>query len=359
MGCGAQSKVAEDACFKTLDTGVLVESHMHHTENSHHSVGLGAAELYVDDNVLYVAGNKGLALFDIAAPAASERIGGVIDTGALSYHGGATTVKNGNILYLAGGNGLRVVDTSEPKKPALLGSVIDTGALANDAGVAGGIAVASTQPLTRCLYLAGGKGLAVLDLSDPKAPSKIGDVIDTGALSYNCGVAMVLLEAKNIMYLVGAHGLVVMDITVRTKPQVAGRIAETGAIRWGGGAAMKVKDNFLYVGGGKGLAVFDISEPKAPKKLNFQDTGCFPGDGAAEMLLEESTLICLGGRGMRFFSLEQGDKPVACGGVISTGVCSGDGGVGLIRAGNMLCVAGGKGLGLFKYDMLLKTCDKA
>eukprot|EP00929_Paragymnodinium_shiwhaense_P022197 TRINITY_DN14240_c0_g1_i9.p2 TRINITY_DN14240_c0_g1~~TRINITY_DN14240_c0_g1_i9.p2 ORF type:complete len:265 (-),score=24.37 TRINITY_DN14240_c0_g1_i9:1035-1829(-) len=190
------SKVAKDACLKILETNVLVCAH---TKKDEGSIGLGAAELYVDDNVLYVAGNKGLALFDISNPMASQRIGDIIDTGALSFHGGAMFVENSNLLYLAGGNGLRVLDTTDPKKPALLGSVIDTGIIADDAGLAGALVVASAQPLRHCLYMAGGKGLAVLDLTVPTVPSVIRSV-KLSVVHGNSGVAMVLLETKNIIY---------------------------------------------------------------------------------------------------------------------------------------------------------------
>eukprot|EP00929_Paragymnodinium_shiwhaense_P022191 TRINITY_DN14240_c0_g1_i12.p1 TRINITY_DN14240_c0_g1~~TRINITY_DN14240_c0_g1_i12.p1 ORF type:complete len:621 (-),score=50.02 TRINITY_DN14240_c0_g1_i12:323-2185(-) len=343
------SKVAKDACLKILETNVLVCAH---TKKDEGSIGLGAAELYVDDNVLYVAGNKGLALFDISNPMASQRIGDIIDTGALSFHGGAMFVENSNLLYLAGGNGLRVLDTTDPKKPALLGSVIDTGIIADDAGLAGALVVASAQPLRRCLYIAGGKGLAVLDLTVPTVPSVI-RTVRLSVVHQNCGVAMVLLETKNIMYIAGGSGLAIIDITVRTTPQVLGKIPETGAIGSHSGVAMQVKDNFLYVGGGRGLAVFDISDPKVPQRIAFEYPLC--GCVAAEMLLEDKTLICLGGSGMRLFSLQQNGKPVPRGDVISTGVCSAGGGVGLLRTANTLCVGGGKGVCLFKYDMLLES----
>lgn len=45
------------------------------------------------------------------------------------------------------------------------------------------------------LYIAGGKGLVVFSVSaDPRCPQKVGDVIDTQALSHTGGCSLKLID---------------------------------------------------------------------------------------------------------------------------------------------------------------------
>ncbi len=65
-----------------VDTGVLVHSHSSGGENNH-KAGAGGAALAGDGKILYVLGNKGLAVFDCSDPARLIKIR-QIDTGAIT-----------------------------------------------------------------------------------------------------------------------------------------------------------------------------------------------------------------------------------------------------------------------------------
>jgi len=68
----------------------------------------------------------------------------------------------GGYAYVADGRGLRVVDISDPTNPAEVG-FYDTPGYAYDVAVAGGYA-----------YVADGRGLRVVDVSDPSNPTEVG-----------------------------------------------------------------------------------------------------------------------------------------------------------------------------------------
>merc|ERR1712150_330594 len=138
--------------------------------------------------VMYVAGGKGLAIFDISTPEAPKKIGETIDTGALSHsEAGATIGLLGSVMYVVGGYGVSVFDISNPLEPQRIGGVIETGAI----GYAGDVALAfvgcDDVEQRDTMVIAGGKGLRVFSIANPQQPEAIGEVIETGALSCDGG----------------------------------------------------------------------------------------------------------------------------------------------------------------------------
>jgi len=177
MGCGAST--ANGFVIKVIDTGVLKENAF--------NIGMagGAAMLWDEDSkMMYLAGNGGMIVVDTFDPTNPKKTGKVIDTGALSDDGGIAFARVGSTLFLAGGKGLKPIDVSDFRKP-LLGKLINTGAL----NYTGGVALALNGST---LYVAGGKGVATFDVTNPTEPTRVGEVMDTDALLRSGGVALCL-----------------------------------------------------------------------------------------------------------------------------------------------------------------------
>ena len=167
----------------TLETGAL-------------SGNGGAALAFDGDGRLYVAGGKGLVVYDVNDQRAPRkvlippRITGVIDTGAIASecqcalcfsHPGTAP----RALYVAGGKGLAVFDLANPDLPRKVGKTVDTGVLNYNGGAA-----LALHPHVAQLFVAGGSGLAQLDISYPFAPSVSMKFEHTGCLSYEGGVSL-------------------------------------------------------------------------------------------------------------------------------------------------------------------------
>lgn len=105
---------------------------------------------------MYIAGSKGLVVFDITDRRRPSRIGNVLNTGCLTSDATAAMIADGSNLIIAGGKGLGLFSIADPAKPERLGNVVDTGCLSFSGG-AGALIVDNT------LFIAGGKGLGVFD----------------------------------------------------------------------------------------------------------------------------------------------------------------------------------------------------
>lgn len=133
MGAGQShpSRVAR------VDTGCLVNAH----SSDHGKHGPGGAALGMVGTTLYLVGNKGMAVYDTQ-----------------------------HIEHARAGEG------GDNGKIPRIGNIIDTGAIAQDSGCALAFyewTDAAAGTTTQLLYLAGGKGLAVFDVSLASAPKQL------------------------------------------------------------------------------------------------------------------------------------------------------------------------------------------
>mmetsp|Transcript_10861 Transcript_10861/g.22430 ORF Transcript_10861/g.22430 Transcript_10861/m.22430 type:complete len:394 (-) Transcript_10861:95-1276(-) len=376
MGTG-QSHPSRVCC---VDTGCLVSSH----SSDKGKFGPGGAALALKDGILVLAGNKGMAVYDtkhIVNRAASgdntggdngtlPRIGEIIDTSAIAIHGGCDICfYEDKWMYVAGGKGLAVFDVSNgcaaPKK---VGETIDTGALTHNSGAA----------LCICdgyMYVAGGNGLAVFSLkSSAEKPVKLGEVIDTGALSHNGGASIMVVEqgGRNLLYVLGGKGLAVMDIgaSVENPPRV-GEVLNTGCVSSCGCPALckSGSGELMFMAGGKALGILNVTDPRAPAMVGQPiNTGVMAHSGGSAMVVDTSdqlygkmhTLLLAGGKGLGVFTLPNAKdflegKALDRKGKIETGALShdSDSAILLDESTRMLYTAGGNGLAVFdltKFD---------
>jgi len=264
---------------------------------------------------MYIAGGKGFAVFDVNSPLEPRRIGDIILTGALSWGGGAALCLQGkDYLYFAGGNGLVVMSLKDPTKPWRIGDVIDTGALGIKAGVSLKLMEDEAHG-EQLLYIAGGKGLAVYGLADPARPRQVCAAFDTGCISLLGGVSLADAGGPECLLLAGGSGLAVLDTEDRRKPRVK-RTVDTGLLGWKAGARMAVSGDgrFMYLAGGKGLGVFAMPGAQAllagegPKLLGKVATGALSHDSDSGLVfgeghLDGGLLYVAGGKGLAIVDL--------------------------------------------------------
>lgn len=89
---------------------------------------------------------------------------------------------------MAGGKGLAVMDIgTDPAKPIRIGDVVNTGVIDNAGCPSFADSGSSTDGV---LFVAGGKALGMVDITDPRNP-KMSQKINTGVLAQCGGCAMV------------------------------------------------------------------------------------------------------------------------------------------------------------------------
>ena len=235
----------------TLETGAL-------------SGNGGAALAFDGDRRLYVAGGKGLVVYDVGDQRAPRkvlippRITGVIDTGAIASesqcalcfsHAGTAP----RALYVAGGKGLAVFDLADPDLPRKVGKTMTK--------CGGGVALA-LHPQKALVFVAGAGGLALVDISDPLALFVSMKFEHTGCNDANASLAV----DDSTLLLAGGHGLGAFDLEGGRFKRVTRRGTNPGwyenrTLETGVGATSLLMDGgVVYAAGGGGLAVIDAQQ---------------------------------------------------------------------------------------------------
>ena len=239
----------------TLETGAL-------------SGNGGAALAFDGDGRLYVAGGKGLVVYDVNDQRAPRkvlippRITGVIDTGAIASecqcalcfsHPGTAP----RALYVAGGKGLAVFDLANPDLPRKVGKTMTK--------CGGGVALA-LHPQKALVFVAGEGGLALVDISDPLAPFVSMKFEHTGC---QCDGASLAVDDTTLL-LAGGYGLGAFDLTGGRFKRVTrrgtnpgwyeNRTLDTGVVTSNAATALLMDGGVIYAAGGGGLAVIDAQQ---------------------------------------------------------------------------------------------------
>ena len=155
----------------------------------------------------------------------------------------------GDVLFVVGGCGrLATFDISDPAKlPRKLGGCVTT--VTTGGRLAPGVNAAATEGGAHCLvhasepllYVACGRGLAIVDVSDPSNPKP---------REWRAPVRLSQPWSKD----------------VRFGPMETTTVLSTDVSTWDGNPGMAIVGDDLYVSGGKGVACFDISDPRNPVK---------------------------------------------------------------------------------------------
>ena len=202
----------------------------------------------------YVADfDQGLRVVDISNPAAPTEIG-FYDTPRFA-RGLAVA---GSYAYVADfDRGLRVIDISDPAAP------VEVGFYDPPAGESLSVAVVGDYAYLADITATGvGGGLRVVDISNPAAPTQV------GYHSTECNWATDVVVAGDYAYVAagGCH-LVILDISEPTSPTLTSMLSASGM-----GDGVALDGPIAYVGNSYGLNVVDVSDPAAPKQVDFYPT---------------------------------------------------------------------------------------
>jgi len=216
-----------------------------------------ARNVAVSGHYAYLA-NGDLEVIDISNPVNPQGVGKYDADGYL----GAVAVSN-NLAYVTISNGtnlLSVLDVSDPTHPQKVGGTDLDNSLdhaAYDIAVAGGYA-----------YVAAGRdGLQIFDVSNPTNPQWAASI---GSPGYDANdVAMM----GHYACVANLGGLDVVDVENPANPKLVSRpfTYETG----GRANGVDVVGHYAFVagsgimgGGGKGVEVFDLSDPAYPRRVS-------------------------------------------------------------------------------------------
>lgn len=263
------------------------------------------------DDVLYVAaGAGGLLSLDVSDPRAPR----TIDRLATDYALDLVAVGD-SLLYLAAERGgIWIVDRSNPRRMRRV-AVIE-GGYVNQVAVSGTLALAAD----------GERGLVAFDISEPRAPRRLGaldltdpapprpiDPAPTGvAIMDPAGEA----DSPRVAFLAnGRRGLTVVDVSDPTEMRILAEtpVAAPAARRaYGYADHVTLDGNRVYVTDlVSGISIFDVTDPRAPLRLANLDTGGQPG---ALDRLGEIGFLADGAKGFTTVDLSEATNPRVLGG---------------------------------------------
>jgi len=148
---------------------------------------------------------------------------------------------------VSGDRGLTVIDISDPAAPTVVGYV-DTPGWAQDVAVMGQLALVAD----------GLAGLQVIDVSDPRQPRRLGELATGGnAVAVAVADSRVLVAAQQ-------GGLVLVDVTDPGQPRMIASVDT-----WRDAKGVIVDDGFVYVLEGSALSALDVSDPSAPVIVGY------------------------------------------------------------------------------------------
>jgi len=204
------------------------------------------------DSLYILHSDATIEVLDASVPSDPVPIGRYLAFG----HAGAVHADTGGPAYLLDAyQGLAVLDVSDPASPAMIGhgDVINDGV---DMCVSGSRA-----------YLVGGSKLEVVDVADDSQPVSLGWVYV--AESLNC------VDVLGEYAYVGTYwnGMRVVD-TSNPASMVEIASVETLGRPWD----IRIVGERAYIADGKGLAVFDLSDPTSPTPISSCDLSAWHGD---------------------------------------------------------------------------------
>lgn len=169
-----------------------------------------------------------------------------------------TALASASYVYIgAGGAGLQIFDVSDPRYPLKLG----------DYGGVGAYGIALRWPF---IYM-GWEQFRVIDVRDPRNPVQVNV---TGATGSIWDIVVSGSYAYVAQWYLGGIGVAVVDVSDPRYPRQVGARYKTP----GDSLGVAVAGNYAYVADGyAGLRVIDVSNPAALREAAFYDTRGTPG----------------------------------------------------------------------------------
>ena len=212
-------------------------------------VKIVANKLYVADMAL-----PGLAIYDISDPT-SPTFKGCAKTNDEAWDVAVV----GTYAYVAGKtDGLCIFDISDPTSPEMVGHCVVT-----DLSLYGGRNSQSRGVKVSRGYAFVGDawgGLTVIDVHDPTDPIKVANIGDPDMEGHRLDID------GDYCYVGGGRGIFIVDIFDPTAPTIIGCLKGQVTSGWSWGRGVRVFRDYAYYS--EGLEVIDISVPSDPVWVN-------------------------------------------------------------------------------------------
>jgi hypothetical protein len=252
-GCGVSGPNAD--CFQggliaidVSDPTALAEVGVLETPDEADGVAVAEGYAYVGASV------AGLRVVDVADPSDLQPVA-VLDwlgsTRRVEYNGDAAVVLEYHPKEGGGGGGgwdVAVLRVSDPTDPVKVGATerLDIPGFANQLDVEGSRA-----------YVAADGGLHIVDFSDPTEPYELGFLATADSRDVDVSESLACLAN-------GGEGVQVIDISDPSAPLIQGNVDTPGSA-----LGIQIAGSYAYVADGDGgLRVIDLSDPTAPQEVS-------------------------------------------------------------------------------------------
>lgn len=278
--------------YSAPDTGWrMPQSPMNMTWVGGYDIGDVAFNVFVRDNLAYVAASQGLYIVDVSDPASPTLRGARNAIGGEAF----TIDVAGNVAYLGvTERALATVDVSDPAAPSLPSFVTAANSMPD------------VHVLGNLLYTAGGAALQIYDLTDPMSPNVIGQHFTSMQATgvFPLGDRVYVAAGPNL-------GLLIFDVSEPTTPSVIGSYATPG---WA--FDVWVENDVAYVtDGGIGLPpgwadgrlhIINVADPANPYALYTFDT---PGTAIRLHVSDNVVFIADGDSGVEALRVQNPELP--------------------------------------------------
>jgi uncharacterized repeat protein (TIGR02543 family) len=247
-------------------------------------------------NYLYTSvynGVNGLKIFDITNPALPIQVGQYSGVGGGQ---GNVLVTNG-VAYLNGnGTETRILNVANPAAPTLLSSIPVTTVYASKKALSGNtLFIAGTDASNNGKFIA-------FDVSTPSSPGQRGQINFTSANQQAASVAVSGNKAVVGLY---SGEIKVVDVSNVNSPSVSGSLSGMGS-PWD--VAMSADARYAFVADGQGstLRVVDIGNPSSPVQIASVLLASFP----TSLCVRSNFVYVVGGGGVLVFDVSVPSSPV-------------------------------------------------
>ncbi len=209
----------------------------------------------------------------LATPAAAQASAGITTTTTIPEPGIVSARAQGNLLYTSGTSGISIYDISNARAPVRIGRLDLPNVQNEDVDVGNGILLLSDDPY-------GGRGvLQVIDVRDPRRPRLLSTYSTwaPGLLSESPGRARrrgrggightaSCIQGCRYAWLAGSpDGIEVVDLRDPANPRFAGRVRAAAATGLSSHDVQVDSRGLAWVAGGNGTAAYDTTNPAKPR----------------------------------------------------------------------------------------------
>jgi LVIVD repeat len=194
----------------------------------------------------------------LAAPEASR---GIRLQASIPERGAVSARAVGSHLYVSSLTGVSIFDISNPRAPARVGRLDLPNAQNEDVDVGSGILLVSDDPF-------GGRGiLHVIDVRDPANPRPLSTYVTWRRRNRGIGHTATCIQQCRYAWLAGSDlGIDIIDLRDPARPRLARRFpAREAAGRLGTHDVQVDASGLAWVAGGSGTAAYDVSDPVRPR----------------------------------------------------------------------------------------------